>query len=260
MSKIKSALLVTCCTALLLTGCREVLFSNLTESDANEVISVLLKRNIDAVKVNAGKEGFSIEVEQSDFINALEIAKENSLPKAKFESLGSVFSGQGMISSQTEEQSRLAYALSQELADTLMRIDGVLDARVHVVLVQHDQMSGITTQPSASVFIKHQTDSPVTSMVVSIKETVAKAVPGLDINSVSVMLESYSPNVYTPAVKKGINFVNIALGALSGLIVILALVAALMWKRGYRFNLYKTQKDKTQSPGDDVDSNNEEKA
>lgn len=179
----------------LLAGCRESLYSGMTEADANEMVYVLLNRGVDARKENAGKAGFFVTVDSESLIRSLEIIKEHSLPRTKFQSLGTVFSGQGMISSQLEEQSRLAFALSQELSGTFSRIDGVLDARVHVVLMHNEQGTGLTTPPSASVFIRHTKESPVPDMVSGIRETTARAVPGLSIDKVSVVLESFQENI-----------------------------------------------------------------
>ena len=174
MRKITKALLVLA-TAFTLTACNETLYSNLSEAEANEMLVTLLKRGIAAQKT-PGSDGFSIEVPKEDLILSLEIVKEHSLPRAQFASLGTVFSGQGMIASQTEEQARLAFAISQELSATFSKIDGVLDARVHVVLVQHEQSSGLTTPPSAAIFIRHTKDSPVTEMISGIKDTAANGV------------------------------------------------------------------------------------
>ncbi len=180
---------------VLLSGCREVLYSGLSEADANEMVYVLLNRGVDAKKESAGKAGFSVTVDEENFTRSLEIIKERSLPRVKFQSLGTVFSGQGMISSQLEEQSRLAFAISQELSNTFSKIDGVLDARVHVVLMHNEQGTGLTTPPSASVFIRHIQNSPVIDMISGIRETTARAVPGLDISNVSVVLETFKENV-----------------------------------------------------------------
>lgn len=181
-----------------LTGCKENLYSGLTEGEANEMVLTLLNRGIDASKVQAGKTGFTVVVEKEDFVKSLEIIKEHSLPRTKFQTMGEVFSGQGMISSQLEEQSRLAFALSEELSATYSKIDGVLDARVHVVLVHHDQASGMTTPPSAAIFIRHVKDSPVVNMVSAIKDTAARSVPGLTNDLVSVMMETYNENILNP--------------------------------------------------------------
>ena len=189
--------------SLLLSGCRESLYTGLSEADANEMVFLLLNRGIDAKKVSQGKTGFAVTVEEEHFVRSLEIIKEHSLPREKFQSLGTVFSGSGMISSQLEEQSRLAFAISQELSGTFSRIDGVLDARVHVVLMHNEQGTGLTTPPSASVFIRHMADSPVVDMVSGIRETAAKAVPGLTISNVSVVLEPFKENIIIAPVRSG---------------------------------------------------------
>ena len=194
----KVLLTIVAMALLLLSACREVLHSNLTEADANEMLTTLLKRGVDAKKEAAGKAGYIITVDERDFIQALEIIKEHSLPKAHFDSLGTVFSGQGMISSQTEEQARLAYAISQELAATFSKIDGVLNARVHVVLVQHEQSSGVTTPPSAAIFIRHTKESPVLNMLAGIKDTATRSVPGLTHDKVSILTEVFEETILPP--------------------------------------------------------------
>ncbi len=196
MGSIKKVL-AACAMAVLLTGCNEILYSNLSENDANEMLVTLLKRGVEAEKVSSG-DLFNISVPREDLILALEIIKENSLPREQFQSLGTVFSGQGMISSQTEEQARLAFAISQELSATFSKINGVLDARVHVVLVQHEQSSGLTTPPSAAIFIRYLKDSPVMEMITGMKDTAAKAVPGLTIDNVSVMTELFQESAVAP--------------------------------------------------------------
>lgn len=173
---------------LLLTGCQVEIYQGLTESQANSMLATLLKNGIDAQKASAGKTGFTLSVDEKQLIQALEILKDNSLPREEFKSLGTVFSGQGMIASPTEEQARMAYALSQELSDTFSRIDGVLSSRVHVVLAATDQASDTRTPPSAAVFLRHTPESQVVSLVPKIRELTANAVPGLAFDHVTVML------------------------------------------------------------------------
>lgn len=103
-----------------------------------------------------------------------------------------------MISSGSEVQARMSYALSQELADTLSRIDGVLTARVHVVLGVNDKVNNITIVPSAAVFLRHTPDSPVVNLVPEIRELVAGAVASLKYDNVSVMLVPVRESVTVP--------------------------------------------------------------
>ncbi len=197
----KLSIILVVLLTMFISGCKETLYSGISEQDANEMLSALLRRGVMADKVSQGKGLYLVSVERADMVRALDIIKENSLPRIPFKSLGTVFSGDSMISSQLEEQARFAYALSQELSDTFSKIDGVLDSRVHVTLVQHEQSSGITTPPSAAVFIRHTQNSPVVNMVGAIRETAAKAVPGLTRDRVNVMLEDYREKILPPALK-----------------------------------------------------------
>ncbi len=236
--KIKKFLLSICLFISLISGCKEVLISDLSESDANEVLQTLLIRGIDAKKERANKNGFEVLVEDKDFIRALEILKEHSLPREKFQSLGSIFSNQNMISSQTEELARLSYAISQELSATFSRIDGVLDARVHVVLVQHDQASNITTAPSAAVFIRHIESSPIINMISGIKETVARSVPGLTLDRVSVLTEVFKENVIKPTLVEEKWYENVYIVvsiSIFSFIFILLSIFTIFYIKGFRF-------------------------
>ena len=103
-----------------------------------------------------------------------------------------------MISSSSEGQARLAYALSQELADTFSRIDGVLTAPVHVVLGVNDPVNNIKVEPSAAVFLRHTPDSPVVNLVPEIRELTASAVASLKYDNVSVMLVPVRESVTVP--------------------------------------------------------------
>ena len=129
---------------LLLSGCKVEMYSGLSEDQANQMLSTLLRRGIEAEKQAAGKNGYTLLVDDDQLVRALQVLKENSLPREAFKNLGEVFAGDGMISSTSEVQARMSYALSQELADTLSRIDGVLTARVHVVLGVNDKVNNIT--------------------------------------------------------------------------------------------------------------------
>ncbi len=217
-----------------ISGCKETLYSGITEKDANEMLSALLRRGVVAEKVSQGKGLFLISVEHEDMVRALDIIKENSLPRTPFKSLGTVFAGDSMISSQLEEQARFAYALSQELSDTFSKIDGVLDSRVHVTLVQHEQSSGITTPPSAAVFIRHTPNSPVVNMVGEIRETAAKAVPGLTRERVNVMLEDYREKILPPALKVLPWYLTpsalVAFGVIGGIAVVAMILVGLRKK------------------------------
>lgn len=190
--------LVAFLLCVLLCGCQVEVYRGLTEGQVNVMLSTLLKRGIKAEKIAAGKAGFSLAVDERQLVQTLEILNENNLPRPAYDNLGKIFSGQGMISSASEEQARLAYAISQELSDTFSRIDGVLTSRVHVVLGGTDEGGENRILPSAAVFLRHNPDSPVVNLVPKIRELAAKAVPDLDYERVSVMLVPVRGQVSVP--------------------------------------------------------------
>ena len=142
--------------------------------------------------------------------------------------MGEVFSGQGMISTPVEEQARLAYALSQELAETFSRIDGVLTARVHVVLAARDQTGAISTSPSAAVFLRHLPDSPAVNLPPKIKELSSKSVPGLSEEAVSVMLVPVRIDVVLPTNPDAGGFGGKTSLIVGGLVILVIAVA--LWR------------------------------
>lgn len=162
------------------------------------MLALLLKYEMQAEKVPQGKGLFTLTIEEKQLIQALEILNKNNLPRPNYTNLGEIFKGDGMISSATEENARMAYAISQELTDTFAQIDGVLTARVHIVLGGIDQTTDEYTKPSAAVFLRHTPESPVINYLANIKEITAKAVPNLIFDDISIMLIPVREEVSVP--------------------------------------------------------------
>ena len=118
-----------------LSGCGESveLHRKLSEQEANEVIAELADKHIRAQK-QLEKDGVVVRVRTDDIAAAVHTLAAAGLPKTARSTLGDVFRKEGVISTPLEERARYIYALSQELEATLSNIDGVLVARVHVVL------------------------------------------------------------------------------------------------------------------------------
>ena len=133
VARAKRPLLLAALATLVLAGCKTEVYQGLTEPQANAMIAVLLKNGIPSEKTST-KDGFTLSVESDHVAATLELMRENNLPRPAYETMGDIFSAKGMISSATEEEARMTYALGQELSETLSQIDGVLTARVHVVL------------------------------------------------------------------------------------------------------------------------------
>lgn len=175
---------------LLLIGCKADLYTKVQEREANEMLAVLLKNGIDAVRV-AAKDGTStIQVEQNQIASSIDLLNGEGLPRHAFKSLGEVFNAAGLIASPTEERARYVYALSEELSRTISDIDGVLSARVHVVLPKNDLLRRDTTPSSASVFIRHDSRANLSILLPQIKMLVANSIEGLSYDKVAVVFVS----------------------------------------------------------------------
>ncbi len=173
--------------ALSSCGSKVEIVSALPEGDANEVLGVLLNAGVDAHKI-VGKAGVSVAVDQSSTALAIDILRQQGLPHEKRSKMGDVFKKENLISSPLEERARYLYALSQELEQTLSQIDGVVMARVHVVLPDRVAPGEPTIPSSASVFLKYQAGFGVENVVSQVNLLVANSIPGLAQEKVTVAL------------------------------------------------------------------------
>lgn len=173
----------------LLAGCQTDLYSNLTEDDANQMLAVLMAKGVPTAKTPHGKEGFSLSVDDRDILRAIAILKDAGYPKDSRESIGKVFQKSGIISSPFEEKVRYTYALGEEVARTLSQIDGVITARVHIVLPDAPQLGQPLKPSSAAVFIKHQPGVDLEFFIPQIRRLVSSSVEGLEYSAVTVVLK-----------------------------------------------------------------------
>ncbi len=184
---------------LFLAGCREPIYTRLTEAEANDVLLTLIRGGVDAHK-RTGEEGtFSVWVPEAEIATAIELLRADAQPSEHYGSLGEIFARNSLVSSPTEERVRFIYGLQQELAKTLSQIDGVLVARVHIVLPANDPFDTVSQPASASVFLKHRADVNMQSVVPAVKDLVVRSVEGLTADSVSVSLFPARATITPPA-------------------------------------------------------------
>jgi len=182
------ALAAACVLTLLLAACsRQELYSQLTERQANEMVAALRSAGIDAEKQS--QEGhFSVQTASGDFSRAVQVLNAQGLPRDAFDTMGKVFKREGFVSSPLEEHARLLHAMSQEISNTLGNIDGVVMARVHLVVPEHNPLADKPQPAAASVFIKHRPDRDLSAQIAQIKALVVNSVEGLAYDNVTVAL------------------------------------------------------------------------
>ncbi|MDE1460948.1 type III secretion system inner membrane ring lipoprotein SctJ [Spartinivicinus poritis] len=187
---------------IVLSGCDKELVTGLTEREANEVSVTLFRNNIKSEVVTTKKLGVKVIVAKDDFIKASMVLKRHGLPKKKYASIGDVFKKDGLISSQTEEKNRTVYALSEELSHTISMIDGVVEARVHIVI--NDKKKRYSKEPkvpnTASVMIKALPNYNVNHYVPQIKKMVAKSITGVTYKNVAVTVFPYLAETNTSGI------------------------------------------------------------
>lgn len=177
-------------TILGLTACGGTveLLRDLPEPEANEVMATLIEAGLQPEKL-PGKEGtVSLNIEKNQFARAIALLKSEGLPHEKHANMGDIFRKEGMISSPLEERARYLWALSQELSTTVSQIDGVVKARVHVVLPERGNGGEPSLPSSAAVFIKHKPGFSYDDAIPQVKKLVSNSIPGLSLEKVTVVV------------------------------------------------------------------------
>ena len=218
---------------VLLMGCDSevTLNADLTEPDANDIISALAHYDIEADK-QIDKTGVTLLVHQSDIDRSVRILNAEGLPHKARTNLGEMFQKNGIISSPLEERARYIYALSQELESTLSQIDGVVLARVSVVLPER-VAPGEPVQPaSASVFIKYTSDLDPDAIRPRIRQLISASIPGLSgkpddaISIVFFPAETYQDHIQMVSLGP-VNMKETTFSVVKILVLILMIIAAL---------------------------------
>ena len=227
--RLRLALAVLLLSALAACGSNVTLYSSASENEANELLSVLLDAGIHADKVT-GKEGVAVSVDSAQVARALDILRSRGLPREHFDGMGQIFRKEGLVSSPLEERARYIYALSQELTNTLSQMDGVLAARVHVVLPERGEIGEASTPSTAAVFIKHRVGYSFDALKPQIRQLVTHAIPGLTEDRVSITLVSAQPGMADPQSPVPASFLGfqVAQGSATGLRVLLGVLVLLI--------------------------------
>ena len=179
---------------LLLAACGEQdLYADLSQRQANEMVAVLRNAGIEADKQGRDNNLFAVTAPKDSFAQAVEVLRAAGYPREGFDTLGQVFKKEGFVSSPLEERARLTHALSQEIANTIASIDGVVMARVHLSVPEKDPLAEKVPAAAASVFIKHRPGVNLEPRMGHIKALVVNSIQGLPYDNVTVVLFPAEP-------------------------------------------------------------------
>jgi len=188
----------------LLTSCGadKTIVNGLDEREANEILVFLASKGIQAKKIEKASAGggggsklasFDILVDEETANQAMAILNQNGLPRRRSQNLLGIFSNVGLVPSAMEQQIRYQAGLAEQVASTIRKIDGILDADVQISFPKEDPLnpdkkSGKIT---ASVYVKHNgvLDDPNSHLITKIKRLVESSVTGLSFDNVTVVAD-----------------------------------------------------------------------
>lgn len=182
-------------------GARRVIVNNLDEKEANEIIVYLATKGVDATKVPApvaegggggGKAAlWNISVDEVQGNEAMALLNQVGLPRRKGQNLLGIFGNTSLVPSGLQEKIRYQAGLAEQIASTIRKIDGVLDADVQISFPDEDPLNPNANKQriTASVYVKHNgvLDDPNAHLQTRIKRLVAGSINGLDYDNVTVI-------------------------------------------------------------------------
>jgi type III secretion protein J len=199
-----------CLLFLVLLGasaCRERIQHGLDERQANELQTVLVERGLDARKVpeQGKKPTWAIEVADAQSSDAVRILAELGLPRAAAETGCDVFGGSGLVRSPLEEQVCRVRGMERELEKTLQTVDGVLLARVHLVVPPPPRPGQAPSPSKASAMLRTEPGNAerVRKSADTLRALIAGGVEGLSPDAVSLLVDEVTTRVEAPAAKGG---------------------------------------------------------
>jgi len=174
--------------ALLVSGCKEDLHRGLGETEANQMLALLLISGMDADK-RAETTGATVRVARNDFVRAVEVLRQHGLPREKRASVEDVFPPGQLVSSPVQEQAKLVYLKEQRLERMLAALDGVMVAEVSIAQVPIDSAGRVTLPPGVAVFVKYSPEINMAKRMTDIRSLIHDSVPGVAPERISVVMQ-----------------------------------------------------------------------
>lgn len=190
----KTAIMMICLIPLL-GGCKSDLYTKLDEVEANQMMALLIYNQIQVEKSSA-KEGISLRVDKERFVDAVEVLRQNGLPRRRTVTMEDLFPSGQLVSSPEQEAAKLNYLKSQQIEKMLGIMDGVIDAEVsvaepRVVEGTHNRagVGGLPDPTSVAVFIKYSPEVNLPVREAEIRALIKNGIPGLTPDRISLTLQ-----------------------------------------------------------------------
>ncbi|HVX97133.1 MAG TPA: secretion protein [Polyangia bacterium] len=178
-------------------ACSTNILHGIDERAANDAARALERAGIGAEKVPEEAGGaagsaahFTLRVARGDGARALDLLRALGLPREARHGFAETYGQPSLIPTASEERARYVDALAGEIEQTLETIDGVVSARVHLVLEEADPLAADakprTAARAAVLLAARAGHSPIARE--DVQRLVAGSVAGLDAGAVAVVL------------------------------------------------------------------------
>lgn len=121
---------ILCFSLLTALSCKESIIHDLNEGELHKVTALLNGEGIQSHWARQGEGRWTIEVESNDSARAIEILQVSRILREKRD----VEQEKSMLPSEQEDRLRYERSVSNSLEETLLTLDGVEEARVHLQL------------------------------------------------------------------------------------------------------------------------------
>ncbi|APD13729.1 EscJ/YscJ/HrcJ family type III secretion inner membrane ring protein [Pandoraea pulmonicola] len=173
---------------LALAGCKVELHRSLSETEANQMLALLLVSGLQADK-RADANGMTVRIERGDFVRGVEVLRQHGMPREKRASVEDLFPSGQLVSSPVQEQAKLVFLKEQRLERMLASLDGVMVAEVSIAQVPTDSAGRATLPPGVAVFMKYSPEINMTQRLTDIRSLVHDSVPGVTPERISIVLQ-----------------------------------------------------------------------
>ena len=224
-------------------GCSTNILHGIDERAANDATAALERAGIGAEKVadegsSGGTASYTIRVAHGDGTRALDLLRALGLPREKRRGFAETYGQPSLIPTPSEERARYLDATAGEIERTLETVDGVVSARVHLVLEETDPLA-VDTKPRsaarAAVLLKARPGAAPIA-VADVQKLVAGSVAGLDAGAVGVVITAAAdPGEVAAAALAPLGPLRVTpgtrpllVGALAVVLLLLALLAVLL--------------------------------
>jgi len=258
--RVRPALRALLLPIALATACTVPVAGGLEEGQANRIVLALDRAGVGSEKESdpATEGRYRVIVERDEAPRAITAMRAEDLPSPASPGLLDSMGKGALLPSRLAEHAQFLAGLSGELERTLLAIEGMLSARVHVSLPETDPLrEGPRMKATASVLLQHRGATPPID-IHEVKRIVAGAAPGLAPDDVAVVMVPRAAGAAADRALARLGPITATRGSVgllrivtAGVVIIdLALLAAvlLLWSRLRRLRALAIEPPPLQQP------------